>query len=56
MKKSAELKFKGKPAKIEKSKTGSGFYVLYVKTPSGKWVRENISKSKRHLEGICKYS
>lgn len=51
-----ELQFKGRPAKIEKSKTNARFWLLKVKGSNGKWTKENISTSKRHLEGICKYS
>jgi hypothetical protein len=56
MKKQVGLKYKGKPAKIEKSNTNARFWLLKVKDTKGKWVKENISTSKRHLEGICKYS
>ena len=56
VKKSAELKFKGRPAKIVKSETSSKFWLLKVKNANGKWINENISTSKRHLQGICKYN
>jgi hypothetical protein len=52
----AVLKFKGKPAKIEKSKTNSRMYVLWVKNNKGKYEKENVSTSKRHLVGICRFS
>jgi hypothetical protein len=50
----AELKFHGKPAKIEHG--NNGFYILYVQNKNGTWDKENISKSKKHLIGICKFT
>ena len=51
----ATLRFKGKPAKIEKSKINSRMYVLWVKNSKGKWEKENVSTSKRHLIAICRF-
>lgn len=56
MKKPIALTYKGRPAKIEKSTINSRFWVLKVKNANGKWVKENVSDIKCHLEGICKFS
>jgi hypothetical protein len=44
------LYFNGKRAKVEKG--DNGFWILYV-LDNGKWLKENISKSKRHMEALC---
>ena len=49
------LTYHGKPAKIEKSTFNSRMYVLWIKNNGG-WVREDVSNSRRHLIGHCKFS